>query len=79
MRRRLRKSTDRATLIRQYYTTEQAAKFLGFAGQTMCNWRNLGVGPNYIMVNGRNIRYKHEDLIAFMESQRKIKTLERVM
>jgi hypothetical protein len=50
--------------------TKQAAKYLGVAEQTMCNWRFLGhKGPAYICI-GRRRLYRDEDLDVFIEKNR---------
>lgn len=69
---------NRGIVIREYYTADQAAKFLGYSYQTLNNFRTNNIGPEYFKV-GRSIRYKHEDLVSFIESQKKIKTFERMI
>ena len=49
-----------------------AAKILGgednpLSISTLAMWRSKGIGPNFIKV-GNSIRYKHEDLLAYLES-----------
>lgn len=47
--------------------TLAAAKLLGKeTGRTLEKWRLLGCGPRYIRL-GRSIRYRPEDLAAFVE------------
>ncbi len=47
----------------------ETAKVLGVAVQTLRNWRHLRKGPPYIKL-GRAIRYRDEDLVAFLERHR---------
>ena len=47
----------------------ETAKVLGVAVQTLRNWRHLRKGPPYIKL-GRAIRYRDEDLLAFLERHR---------
>lgn len=49
-----------------FLDTQAAAKFLGWQPQTLDRRRWLGQAPRYYRV-GRSIRYKLEDLIAFVE------------
>lgn len=46
-------------------TTEDAAKILGMAEQTLRIWRMVSKGPSYIRIN-RYIRYRREDLDEFV-------------
>lgn len=43
-------------------TTAQAAERLGMAEQTLANWRCAGVGPAYVRVGTRTIRYRSSAL-----------------
>jgi DNA-binding transcriptional MerR regulator len=44
-----------------------AAQELGLQVQTIRNWRSLGIGPPYIRVGTRAIRYDEDDLHRFIE------------
>lgn len=48
---------------------EQAAEFLTVARQTLAKWRHLGQGPAYLRVGTRNVRYRLEDLDAWLEER----------
>lgn len=50
-------------------TSVEAAAFLGSTKATLENWRHKGCGPAYIR-QGRSIRYRLADLIAFQESHK---------
>lgn len=52
------------------FTTKEAAKYYGVAEQTMINWRHLRLGPDYIKLSSRAIRYRKSDLDAYMEKVR---------
>jgi hypothetical protein len=47
----------------------EAARFLCVAVQTLRNWRHMRKGPAYLKL-GRSVRYRLEDLNAFMENRR---------
>ena len=57
-------------------TTHEAARRLGLASGTLCNWRVRGVGPKFIRLQGKSargrgaIRYTDEDLSSFIEEGR---------
>lgn len=50
-----------------YCTTKQAAQLLGLSHRTLEDWRYRGFGPSFRTL-GRAVRYRTEDLLAFIES-----------
>ncbi len=52
-------------------STAQAARYLGLSAQTLTNWRSTGRQnqPAFLRIGGR-IRYKAEDLDAYLQSAR---------
>ena len=44
---------------------EDAAAFLNFTPRAMQSWRTRGVGPPYVRVSSRAIRYRRRDLLAW--------------
>ena len=44
-----------------------AAQELGLHVQTLRNWRCLGLGPPYVRIGTRTIRYDEDDLHRFIE------------
>jgi hypothetical protein len=46
--------------------TDEAAHRLQLTTRTLELWRRRGVGPRYIRLNGRVIRYRVEDLNAWL-------------
>ena len=55
--------------------TPQAAQYLGLAVSTLNKWRCHGGGPEFIKL-GRAVRYRRDDLDAFVEARRKSSTSE---
>ncbi|MCU0825880.1 MAG: helix-turn-helix domain-containing protein [Tabrizicola sp.] len=53
-----------------YMSPEVAAKYLDSSPWTLSDWRFKGKGPKYIRVGQRMVRYRKEDLDAFMEAQK---------
>ena len=49
-------------------TTKQASEILGLHHVTLANWRAEGFGPKFVAL-GRAIRYRRDDLEAFVEQQ----------
>ena len=47
---------------------EEAAGLLQVAPQTLATWRCRGLGPTFVRVGRRLIRYREVDLLAFLES-----------
>lgn len=59
--------------ISQLLTTSQAAEFLGIKKNTLEIWRVQGKSPAFLKI-GKNVRYEYSELIAFIESSRRIST-----
>ena len=49
-------------------TTNDAAARLGVPKRTMEDWRLDGIGPRYVRVGRRSVRYRPDDLLAYVES-----------
>lgn len=60
----------------KYYTTEDAANVLGLAPGTLTNWRSQGIGPRFLKPRPGMVRYRLEDLDAWMDEQSKPLTKE---
>lgn len=50
-------------------TEKEAAKILGFSIRTLQNWRHRGGGPRFVRVSKGCIRYRREDLEAWVEER----------
>jgi len=44
----------------------EAARYLNYAMKTLQSWRNQGVGPKYLKVGSRTVRYRLDDLKAWV-------------
>lgn len=51
----------------QLLNTEQAADLLGVNTIIMETWRRKGVGPRYVRINSKCVRYRLGDLADFQE------------
>lgn len=49
-------------------TETEAAKLIGFSIRTIQKWRMVGRGPQHVRVSSRAIRYRREDIDAWIES-----------
>jgi hypothetical protein len=47
------------------YCPKEAAEFLKVDERTLGRWRMLGIGPKYIKISGRVIRYEESELRRF--------------
>lgn len=47
----------------------EAAAFLGVRPRTLEDWRARRVGPKFISYNSRSIRYRPDDLVAFLAAR----------
>jgi excisionase family DNA binding protein len=59
--------------VKPILTTDEAADYTSFSKRTLENWRRNGGGPQYSKI-GRSVRYRREDLDAFLESHLKTST-----
>lgn len=50
-------------------TTAQAAQILKISPRTLEAWRLQGIGPNYIRISGRCIRYTNSALDEWLQAQ----------
>jgi excisionase family DNA binding protein len=50
---------------RRVQTEEEAAEYTNFSRRTLQKWRVVGGGPKYLKI-GRAVRYRVEDLDAFL-------------
>ena len=57
-------------MSKPYLNEMEVAALTGRAVSTLRNERFMRRGLPYLKVGGRSIRYKTEDVIAFMESRR---------
>jgi len=57
-------------LEKKYLNEKEVAGITGRAVSTLRNERFMRKGLPYLKVGGRSIRYKSEDVIAFMEGRR---------
>lgn len=46
----------------------QAADFLTLNIRTLQKWRTIGIGPRFVRVSSRCVRYRRRDLIAWSEA-----------
>jgi predicted DNA-binding transcriptional regulator AlpA len=48
---------------------KEAAELLGFSPRALQNWRTRGGGPRYVKISNRAVRYRPQDLSAWISSQ----------
>lgn len=61
-------STPQLELFRE----TQAAKLLNVSVKTLQRWRCEGVGPRFVKVGARAVRYVRADLITFIQGSTRI-------
>lgn len=52
-----------------YYTPKLAAQGIRTAVRTLESWRQKGIGPEYVRMGGRLIRYKGSGLLKFADER----------
>jgi predicted DNA-binding transcriptional regulator AlpA len=55
---------------KEILSESESAPAVGVVGHTLCKWRQLGIGPDYLRLSGRCVRYRREDLLRWLESRR---------
>ena len=50
-------------------TDAELAALLGASLQTVRNWRWRGEGPRFVKLGGRMVRYRPDDVRAFIDGQ----------
>ena len=53
----------------RFINETEVSGITGLSVQTLRNWRFQGVGIAYVKA-GRSVRYKHQDVISFMEARK---------
>ncbi len=53
----------------QLLTIRQLAELLQVPVSTIYRWRHIGEGPRGIRVSGRHVRYRLEDVEAFLQQR----------
>lgn len=57
-----------SNMLQRTMTTQQAAEYLGFSTVSLKRWRSKGTGPTFIRLGTRRVRYRQEDLDAWVDS-----------
>jgi len=55
--------------MKKLMNTKEAGLLLGVSANAMAIWRHRGVGPDYIRLSERNIRYEKKVLKKFMKER----------
>jgi len=58
------------------YSPSETAELLGVAPQTLAHWRVRGVGPKYVHLSKRCVRYSASVLLAWLEGRVQASTVE---
>ncbi|MFC7596297.1 helix-turn-helix transcriptional regulator [Terrabacter sp. GCM10028922] len=48
-------------------TTSEVARALNVSPSTLCRWRAQGVGPRVFWIAPASPRYRHEDVLAWLD------------
>jgi hypothetical protein len=62
--------SEKQILDKLYLNEKEVAAITGRAVSTLRNERFMRKGLPYLKIAGRSIRYKREDVVAFMEGRR---------
>jgi predicted DNA-binding transcriptional regulator AlpA len=62
-------TSQHTTLTQPLIDTIEAAKVLNLAPNTLRIWRVKGIGPEFVRLGSRTIRYRREDLAAWINQR----------
>ncbi len=62
------------TDIRQLATAAEFSDLIGITTQHAAQMRHAGTGPAFIKITGRQVRYRWEDIEAWLESRTRTRT-----
>lgn len=62
----------------QLLTEAQVAELIGLSQRALQSWRNKGIGPNFVKINNKVVRYRYGDLVAWV-NQNTATTLKAAM
>ena len=55
--------------LNQLISEHDAAEFLHHSVKTLQGWRCKNIGPKFVRISGRSIRYRRRDLQEWVESK----------
>lgn len=64
-------------ILKRLMSPADAAAVLGVAEQTLAHWRARGSGPRFFALSARCVRYRQEDLEAWLAERARASTAER--
>lgn len=47
----------------------EAARILGCRPRSLAHWRKTGIGPRFLRIAGRSVRYRYSDLVRWIEEK----------
>jgi predicted DNA-binding transcriptional regulator AlpA len=59
-------------MSKELLTTKDAAQLLSLRPDTLARWRWRGIGPEFVRVGGRAVRYPATALADWLRSQRAV-------
>ena len=59
------------------FTPEAAAEYLSVTKQSLAQWRYMSVGPVFRKLGAKTVRYRVEDLDAWVDAAARTSTLDR--
>lgn len=57
-------------MTRELLSTREAAAMFGLKPNTLEHWRTIKVGPPFVRIGPRTVRYRLQDLTAYFDAQR---------
>jgi Helix-turn-helix domain len=57
-----------ATLTETLVDADEAARLLSVTARTLGQWRYKGIGPPYLKIGSKIVRYRLSDLVGFIQA-----------
>jgi predicted DNA-binding transcriptional regulator AlpA len=70
--------TKRWDIMNRSLTTEEAADRIGVAAATLRDWKGQRIGPAYVQVTSRCVRYRESDVEKFISDRRVVPSPRQV-
>jgi hypothetical protein len=62
----IQKLDERDNSYAPLWTSQEAAEFLRCSPASLANMRSAGVGPKFVKIFNRSVRYRPADVVAYL-------------
>lgn len=69
--------TQNLSKERELLTVKEVARLVDYSESALNNWRSQGIGPRYLKLSTRRVRYRRSDILAWLDSAERGGTQDR--